>query len=231
MKSSRYEIVVALYIFGVMVAELMSAKTMPLAHFSWLHLNASVAIFVMPLLFTLTDVVNEVYGRARARRLVRIGLMVVVLQLLTAVLFTAVPPSARFQSSEASYDMIFGTSIRFALASLAAFAVSELMDVAVFGRLREAMGKRGLWLRNNVSNFVSQFFDSAIFVIFAFYTFGDSFGSNASFLFGIILPYWLVRCALSVGETPLVYLGVRWLRGEKKASSVVSTTKEASQTA
>jgi queuosine precursor transporter len=215
MKDSRYEVVVALYVFGIMVAELMSAKTMPLAQFSWLHLNVSVAIFVMPLLFTLTDVVNEVYGRARARRLVRIGLMVVALQLLAAVLFTALPPSARFAGSEAAYDAIFSTSIRFAVAAFAAFAASELMDVAVFARLRAAMGKKGLWLRNNASNFVSQLFDSIVFITVAFYSLGEPFGSNLSFLAGIIVPYWLVRCALSVSETPLVYLGVRWLRGKQ----------------
>jgi len=217
MKNSRYELLVVLYVFGIMVAELMSAKTVPFVQLHWLHLNVSVAIFVMPLLFTITDVVNEVYGRARARRLVRMGLVVVVLQLCAALLFTSLPPSARFQGSEAAYDTIFGTSIRFAVASLAAFAISELLDVAVFARLRKVMGSKGLWLRNNASNMVSQFFDSAVFVTLAFYATQESFGGNVSFLIGIIVPYWLVRCALSVGETPLVYLGVRWLRNTAAA--------------
>lgn len=219
MKTDKFDVLVALYIFGVMVAQLMGAKTFPLADVSWLHLNASVAIFVMPLLFTLTDVVNEVYGRPKARRMVRLGLMVVALQLLVAVAFTALPPSARYAGSEAAYDSIFGTSIRFAAAGLIAFAVSELLDVAIFGKMRERLGKQGLWLRNNVSNFISQFCDSAVFVTLAFYAAGMSLGDNASFLLGIIIPYWLVRCALSVAETPLVYIGVRWLRPQKQAQS------------
>jgi queuosine precursor transporter len=217
MKNNKFDVLVALYIFGIMVAELMGAKTMQLTQFSWLHLHASVAIFVMPLLFTITDVVNEVYGRARARRLVRIGLMVIVLQLCTSLLFTALPASARYAGSEGAYDSIFGTTVRFALASLLAFAISEMMDVVVFARLRERMGKRGLWLRNNASNFVSQFFDSTVFIVAAFYAFGQPVGGNVSFLVGIILPYWLIRCALSVAETPLVYLGVRWLKPQKQA--------------
>lgn len=214
---NRFDVLVALYIFGVMVAELMGAKTIQLTDFHWMHLHASVAIFVMPLLFTITDVVNEVYGKAKARRLVRLGLMVVALQLVTAVLFTALPASARFQASEGAYDAIFGTSIRFAIASLLAFGIAEFMDVAVFSKVREALGKKQLWLRNNVSNFVSQFFDSAVFVILAFYTLGQPFGENLSFLISIIVPYWLIRCALSVMETPLVYVGVRWLRPAKHA--------------
>jgi queuosine precursor transporter len=216
MKKNRFDVLVALYIFGIMVAELMGAKTMQLTNFSWAHLHVSVAIFVMPLLFTITDVVNEVYGRERARRLVRIGLLVVVLQLCTSLLFTALPASARYSATEPAYDAIFGTTVRFAIASLIAFAVSELMDVAVFAKLRTRMGKSGLWLRNNASNFVSQFFDSTVFIAVAFYAVGDSLGSNASFLWGIILPYWLIRCALSVAETPLVYVGVRWLKPGKQ---------------
>ena len=60
-----------------MVAELMGTKTFPLTNFSWLHLNVTVAIFVMPLLFTMTDIVVEVYGRNRARSMVFSGLIVV----------------------------------------------------------------------------------------------------------------------------------------------------------
>lgn len=226
MKTEKFDVLVALYIFGIMVAELMGAKTVTLTNFSWMHLHASVAIFVMPLLFTITDVVNEVYGRARARRLVRIGLMVVGLQLVTALLFTALPASARYQGSEAAYDAIFGTSVRFALASLVAFAVSELLDVAVFARLRQRLGTRALWFRNNASNIVSQFFDSAVFIVLAFYAVGESFGSNLSFLVGIIVPYWLIRCVLSVVETPLVYAGVRWLRPWRKPQPVAAIVAE-----
>jgi uncharacterized integral membrane protein (TIGR00697 family) len=91
--------------------------------------------------------------------------------------------------------------------------------VLVFARLRQALHGRGLWLRNNVSNFVSQLADSAIFLTLAFYAFGTPVGGNVSFLLGLIIPYWLVKCVFSVAETPLVYLGVWWLRGSKRPAS------------
>lgn len=216
MKIEKFDLIVALYVFGIMVAELMGSKTFPLIQTDWLHLNATVAVFVMPLLFTLTDVVVEVKGRQRARSMVFSGLVMVALLLLFSLLATHLPPSSRFAMSEPAYDAVFGASARIALASLVAFAVSELLDVAVFSKLREALGKRALWLRNNVSNFVSQLVDSAVFLTLAFYAFGDSLGSNAGFLLGLLIPYWLLRCALSVLETPLVYVGVRWLKSDKK---------------
>ena len=211
----KFDVVMALYVFGIMVAELMGSKTFPLTDFSWMHLNASVAIFVLPLLFTLTDVVVEVYGKKRAQSMVFSGLIAVALLIVFSFLATHLPPSHRFAGTEAVYDKIFGATLQIAVASLIAFAASELLDVLVFNKLRERLGKQALWLRNNLSNFVSQLVDSTIFVTLAFYTFNETISSNASFLMSIIIPYWLIRCALSVLETPLVYLGVWWLRGEK----------------
>ncbi len=224
MKIRKFDLVLSLYIFGVLVAEMMGAKTFPLFNASWLHLNASVAIFVLPLLFTLTDVVVEVHGRQRARSMVLCGLVTVCLLLLFSMLATQLPPSPRFAGTEHAYDTIFGATARIASASLAAFAVSELLDVAVFSRLRQKMHKRALWFRNNASNFVAQLADSAVFIFLAFYSAGQGVGGNVSFLFGLIMPYWLLRCALSIIETPLVYLGVWWLRQDAKHGGAGATT-------
>lgn len=219
MKIKKFDVLVALYVFGIMVAELMGAKTFPVAHLGDFTLNASVAIFVMPLLFTVTDIIAEVKGRERARSVVFSGLITVFLVLLFALLATHLTPSARFAGQESAYDAVFGASARIAFASIVAFAVAELLDVAIFSKLRQKMHGRALWFRNNASNFVSQLVDSAVFVTIAFYAIGAPLGSNVSFLLGIIIPYWCLRCILSAAETPLVYLGVQWLRGKKQLSA------------
>ncbi|HUC20857.1 MAG TPA: queuosine precursor transporter [Candidatus Polarisedimenticolaceae bacterium] len=217
MKIRTLDMVVALYIFGVMTSELMGAKTFPVATIGSFHLNATVAVFVLPLLFTMTDAVVEVYGRARARSMIFAGLVTIALLFLFLQLATSLPPSERFSKMEPAYDAIFGASARIALASLAAFAAAELLDVAIFSKLRQKMHNKALWFRNNASNFVSQFVDSAVFLVLAFYAFDMSFGANFSFLLGLLIPYWLLRCLLSLVETPLVYAGVWWLRRDKEA--------------
>ena len=215
----RFDVIVALYIFGVVVAELMGAKTFPLGNLGNMHFNASVAVFVLPLLYSLTDVVVEVYGRPRARGLVYLGIGIIVLLVAYTFLATALPPSKRFAPTEAAYDTIFHASIRMSLASLVAFAVAELLDVAVFARLRERLHHRALWLRTNLSNFLSLFVDSALFLALAFYSLQKPLGSNVSFLIGLLIPYYLLKCIMSVLATPLVYTGARWLRGEKQVDS------------
>ena len=207
----KFDLVIALYIFGVMTAQLLGGKTFPIVTIGSLHLNSSVAVFLLPLLFTLTDVVVEVHGRRRARSIVWCGIIVAALIVFYSSLATHLPPSTRFAGTERAYDTIFSASARIAAASLAALAISELLDVAIFNKLRQKMNNKALWFRNNASNFAAQLVDSAVFLTLAFYAFGHSLGSNLSFLVGLILPYWLLRCALSVVGTPLVYLGVAWL--------------------
>lgn len=215
LKMQKLDLLISIYIACIALAELMGAKTFPLANILGYQLNASVAIFVLPLIFTINDVITEVYGKERTRSVIRSGLLVILLILLFSLLTTNLPPSSRFLSFESSYDKIFGLSARIAAASLTAFAIAEFMDVLIFVKIREQLGKKALWLRNNASNFISQFIDTAIFMFLAFYAFDKSFDANISFLFSLILPYWLLKCSMSIIETPLVYLGVKWLKENK----------------
>src|SRR6476661_1549236 len=112
----KFDLLVALYIFGVMVTELMGAKTFPVATVGHTHLHASVALFVLPLLFTITDVIVEVKGKERARSVVFSGLIMVALLVLLSLLATHLPPSQIFASKEAAYETIVSASIRLSLA-------------------------------------------------------------------------------------------------------------------
>lgn len=194
---------------------MMGSKTFPLANIFGFQLNASVAIFLIPLLFTINDVITEVYGKERTRSVIRSGLIVIVLVLVISILFTTLPPSGRFQATESAYDVIFGKSARIAFASLVAFSLAEFLDVLVFSKLRERLGKSKLWLRTNISNFAAQFIDTIVFMTLAFYAFNESFNENFVFLLGLIVPYWLLKCFMSVIETPFVYIGVKWLKTDK----------------
>ena len=211
----RIDVIVALYVFLVVASEVFGAKTFPLFTIGSFTLTASVAIFVLPFVYSISDVVLEVHGRERARGLVLIGVGTITLLMLYALLATSLPPSSRFAPNEAAYDQIFQFSIRMSLASLIAFVVAEMLDIAIFAKLRERMKNKALWLRNNVSNFVAFFVDSAIFLTLAFYAFDKSPASNFVFIMGLLLPYWLLKCFMSIIETPFVYAGVKWLKRDK----------------
>jgi uncharacterized integral membrane protein (TIGR00697 family) len=193
----------------------MGGKTFPIGHIGSLELHASVAIFVIPIIFTINDVIVEVHGKDRAQSVVRSGLLMVFFLFAFAWLAVHLPPSVRSKTTEPAYDTVFGQTIRLSVASLIAFAGSEFLDVFIFAKLKQKMGKQGLWLRNNISNIISQFFDSFIFIFLAFYALDKSLGTNIPFLFSLILPYWILKCCMSIIETPFVYLGVKWLKKDK----------------
>lgn len=232
LKIQKFDLLIAVYIFCICVAEMMGSKTFPLLT-SPIRLNASVAIFVIPLLFTINDVITEVYGKERARSVIRSGLVVIAGILLFSLLAVHLPPSPRFEGSNEAYKEIFSKSARISAASLIAFTLAEFLDVAIFARIRQKLGKSKLWLRNNASNFAAQFVDTVIFMTLAFYALNDPFGSNVSFLWSLILPYWLLKCFMSIIETPLVYLGVKWLKGSEteqiKSNKKVSKPKSRSR--
>lgn len=216
----KIDLLVAIYIFCIVASELMGGKTFYLFNIGSYHLNASVAVFLLPLVFTINDIIVEVFGKARAKSLIRSSLVVIVLLILFSILATILPPSTRFVPTEKAYDTIFAISIRFSLASLTAFILAEFADVLVFSKMRERLGTSKLWLRNNASNFIAQFIDTTVFMVLAFYALDKSFDSNFAFIGGLILPYWLLKCAMSVFGTPFTYLGVSWLR--KKDASLTA---------
>ena len=213
-KIEKMDLLVSIYIFGIIVSELMGAKTFPLLDLGFYKLNASVAIFLIPLLFTINDVIVEVHGAKRARSVVRSGLLMIGLLFGFIMLAISLPPSKRFLETEGAYDTVFGKSARISLASLTAFALADFLDIFIFSKIREKLGKSKLWLRNNASNFIAQLIDTVVFMTLAFYAFDRGFGDNWSFLVSLIIPYWLLKCSMSVIETPLVYVGVKWLRSK-----------------
>jgi queuosine precursor transporter len=201
----KLDLLLAIYITCVVAAELMGAKTFP---FLWL--NASVAIFTLPITFIINDVVTEVEGKARAINFMRSTFVILLLLVAFNLLALSLPPSTRAAAFEPAYQEIFGKSLRITLASLTAFFVAERLDILIFSKIRARFKDSGLWLRSNASNIVSMFFDTSIFLFLAFYEPGA-----AAFVWSLVLPYWGLKCLFSMVETPLTYVAVSWLKKSK----------------
>jgi len=201
----KMDFLLALYIASIVSAELLGSKV-----FTIFGINASVAIFAWPITFSVNDIVTEVYGKDRARSFIQTGFIILVCLFCYTFLATLLPPAKRFEMSNEFYVNVFRSSLRIIIASLTAFWLSERLDVVLFSRIKERFGKKNLWFRNNLSNFISQFIDTSLFMMFAFYVPG-----NFGFIISLIIPYWLLKCGFSIIETPFTYLGVSWLKNEK----------------
>lgn len=207
-REKKLDLLLAIYITSIVASELMGAKT-----FSFLFLNASVAIFTLPITFIINDVVTEVEGKARAFSFMRSTFLILIFLALFNVLAISLPPSTRFLSFEPAYQSIFAKSLRMTIASLLAFFLAERLDIYLFSKIRSRLKNSGLWLRSNVSNIVSLFFDTSIFMFLAFFD-----GHNFMFVWSLVLPYWILKCLFSMIETPATYAVVNWLKNNNKVN-------------
>jgi uncharacterized integral membrane protein (TIGR00697 family) len=193
----------------------MGAKSFPLFTVFGYQLNASVAIFLLPLVYSINDIIIEVYGKERMRQIMWVGWIVVGLIIVVCAFFTALPSTARFAEMNSAYTAIFHMGIRMSIASLFSFMIANVLDIYVFAWLREKMKAKKLWLRTNISNIISEFFDTFIFLFIAFYALESSFASNVVFIVSIGLPYWLLKCVMSLVATPAVLWGVKKLKDSR----------------
>ena len=201
-------IALTIYLASLFAANTLGLKIAPFI----LGLHVSVAIFSFPFVFLTTDVIGEVYGKKMARFFVRCGFIATALFLVYSLISISLPWAEAGLWAKESYEQIFGVSMRIALASLVAFAVAEFQDVYAFFLVRAKLGEKFFWLRSLVSNIWSQFLDSALFMVIAFY---GVYSNDA--LLRIIITWWLFKVAMGFVYTPLSYLGLRLLRDKESA--------------
>ncbi len=161
--------------------------------------------------FLATDIISEVYGRRVAGQVVKAGF----LAQLAAVLFTwaaLLTPAAPYSPvDEATYSSVVWAGSSIIIASLAAYLASQMHDVWAFHFWRQRTGGRWLWLRNNASTLVSQMIDTVLFITLAFYILPALTGGNPvppGVLLAMIYSQYIIKAAIALLDTPLVYLGV-----------------------
>ncbi|MDD4937657.1 MAG: queuosine precursor transporter [Candidatus Shapirobacteria bacterium] len=208
----KLDFLIAIYIFCILVSELMGAKTFPIMELFGFKISGAVGMFLIPWVFSINDIIFEVFGKERSKNLAKVSIFIVFLLVLFSAFAIWLPPSSRFALTEDAYDTIFSQSIRISIASLIAIGISNLADISVFWRLKNKLNCYGLWFRNNVSNILAILLDTVIFMTLAFYSLEKSFNSNWFFLVGIIVPYWFLKTIMSTITTPFVYWGIKWLK-------------------
>lgn len=201
-------IALALYLVSLFAANTLGLKLMPFLF----DTRLSVAVFSFPVVFLMTDIIGEVYGKRIAKLFVLAGFISTASFITYSLLSLAMPWSQAAEWVHEGYNQVFGVSVRIALASLVAFAIAEYQDVIAFFYFKKFFERMGnyLWLRSTLSNLWSQFLDTAIFMVIAF----AGVYSWATIV-SISIPWWLYKVGMGLIYTPLTYAGVRVLKKYK----------------
>jgi uncharacterized integral membrane protein (TIGR00697 family) len=199
---ARYFDVVAMAFIAVyLIAQVSSAKL-----FSLGSLSLPGAAVVFPLSYIFGDVLTEVYGYAKTRRVIWVGFGAAVLMALVLWVVQILPPAAEWPNQDA-YQAILGVVPRMVAGSIFAYLAGELTNSYVMAKMKLLTEGRHLWTRTIGSTVVGQAVDSAVFISVAF-----SGRLPVAALVHIGVSLYLFKVAYEVVATPLTYLVVGWLK-------------------
>lgn len=175
----------------------------------------TVGMLVFPITFLLTDLLNEYYGPKAARRVTYIGFAMAALAFVLIAAARAMPILEGIPGTATgeAFENIFGSASLMYIASLVAFLIGSLLDIAIFGVFRRLTGGRMVWLRATGSTVVSQLFDSLLVTFLFFWVFPVALGqehAGVGFVLKTAATGYALKFVLAVGLTPVIYAG-RWV--------------------
>ena len=163
-------------------------------------------ILFFPLSYVLGDVLTEVYGYARARKVVWAGFAALAFASLMSTVIVAMPPADGW-TNQAAYEIVFSQTPRIAFASLIAFWVGEIANAFVMARMKILTKGRHLWSRTIGSTVVGQGFDSLIFYPVAFLGVWET-----DTVLVVMLSNFVLKVAWEAALTPVTYKVVNTLK-------------------
>jgi queuosine precursor transporter len=203
-----FDLILASFAVVLVVSNIASTKVATLNIGDWKPVFDG-GTFLFPLTYLFGDVLTEVYGYARSRRVIWFALAASLASSLIFALVTALPtdPSS---FTKGSFELVLGFVPQIVAASLVAFCVGEFLNAVVLAKLKVATHGKRLWARTIGSTLIGQAADTVIFSVLAF-----GIGANAlpaPVLWGLIGFNYLYKVAFEVVLTPLTYWAVAFLK-------------------
>ncbi|MEZ4756391.1 MAG: queuosine precursor transporter [Flavobacteriales bacterium] len=217
---------------GVKLFQLETLLGLPKADFSLLgqdHLSfvLSVGVLPWPIVFIMTDVVNDYYGVRGVRFLTLLTTALIAFAFVVLYLAIQMPAEAGWwmgssaaqgvPDMQAAFTAIFGQGMNIIVGSLTAFVVGQMVDAFSFRAIKRVTGDRRIWLRATGSTVISQLIDSVVVTYVAFWIFKDMSFAMAT---ALVLTAYTYKLLVAVLSTPLVYVvhaGVERYLGKERA--------------
>ncbi|XOV87888.1 MAG: queuosine precursor transporter [Pseudomonadota bacterium] len=192
----------------------------------------AVGVLPYPLTFLCTDLISELYGRARANFLVTVGLMLNLFiigtmwvasmipsaeaqppwQLIQLAEDVALPNGSSVTGSVELFTLLYATTSGAVFASMMAYIAAQYCDVFMFHFWKRLTNGKHLWLRNNGSTVISQGVDSFMVIVV---TFGAQFLAGAISMGAMLVlmgSNYLFKLCCALADTPFFYAGVHYLQ-------------------
>ena len=179
-----------------------------------LSFNMSAGVVTWPIIFIMTDIINEYFGIKQVRFLSILASILICYAFLVLGFAMGLDPSdfwiKQTVNGEAinmntAFNSIFGQGMWIIVGSIVAFLVGQMVDVVIFQKIKRSTGERFLWLRATGSTLVSQFLDNFIVIFIAFYI-NPQYNWSWQMVAAIGLVNYTYKFLVAILMTPLLYL-------------------------
>jgi hypothetical protein len=237
-KPSRLFIVLGgFFITNALIAEFIGVKIFSLERsFGWnelsmdifgyedLSFNLTTGVLLWPVVFVMTDIINEYFGKKGVRTLSFLAVGMIIYAFIMFYVGIRLEPASFWPKSHINPDLspieqesirarvgdynyafalVFGQGLWIIFGSLVAFLIGQFVDVIVFQRVKRWTGEKAVWLRATGSTLVSQFIDSYVVLLIAFYVGADW---DLSLVLAIGTVNYIYKFTLAIILTPAIYL-------------------------
>ncbi len=225
------------FITNALIAEFIGVKIFSLGKtFGWkpaemnllggkYSFNLTCGVLLWPVVFVMTDIINEYYGVKGVRFLswLTIGLIAFGFIMVFGAIQTAPnewwitsKKQTGIENMSTAYNGVFGQGLGIIIASMTAFLVAQLVDVLIFHKIKKATGEKNIWMRATGSTIVSQLIDSFIVLLIAFYFYpkwvpGQGEPWPFDQIIAICIVNYIYKFSMAILLTPVIYLVHGWI--------------------
>ncbi|HEY4214978.1 MAG TPA: queuosine precursor transporter [Steroidobacteraceae bacterium] len=202
-----YDLILGAYVCVLLCANLIGPAKVATVHLPVIgHVTFVAGVLFFPISYLFGDILTEVYGYARDRRVVWAGFGALVFATFMATVVVYLPP-ADFWKDQAAVQTIFGNTPRIVLASVTAFWCGSFVNSYVLAKMKIWTRGRWLWTRTVGSTLCGELVDSVLFQTIAF----AGVWTNAQ-LFEVTITQYVLKSGWEIIATPLTY----WIVGALK---------------
>jgi uncharacterized integral membrane protein (TIGR00697 family) len=204
-----YEFVMVAFVVILVCSNLIGpAKIAQVELPVWGVFTFGAGVLFFPISYVFGDVLTEVYGYARSRRVIWAGFAGLGFAALMSWVVVSLPP-APFWNNQGAYEIAFGSTWRIALASMIAYFCGEFVNSFVLAKMKIATEGRWLWTRTIGSTIFGEAVDSALFYPLAFYGTGIIPDEKLPL---VMMAQFVTKVLVEVVFTPFTYALVGWLK-------------------
>lgn len=213
-----YDLVMALFVSVLIISNIASSAKI----IDWgislggIPMAFDAGTLLFPISYIFGDILTEVYGFKRSRRVIWMGFACLTLTALVLGVVRALPGEAQWQAyaGEEAYSAILGgiSSGGIVLASLAAYWTGSFTNAAVLAKMKVRTQGRWLWMRTIGSTLLGEGVDTLVFVLIATLLGVFPWAIFAS----LTLTNYLFKVGVEALMTPVTYAAVRWLKRSER---------------